>query len=49
MNICIVMQVFQEVNTILVQSFPSKQRKEVEGSKDLSGKIFLHFSGEIKK
>lgn len=40
---------FQEANTILVQSFTRKQKKEVERSKDLCGKIFLHSCGEIWK
>lgn len=41
--------IFQEANKILVQSFTRKQKKEVERSKDLCGKIFLRSSGEIWK
>lgn len=41
--------IFQEANTILVKSFTRKRKKEVERSKDLCGKIFLHSSGEIRK
>lgn len=47
MNICVAMQYFKKL--ILVQSFTRKQKKEVERSKDLCGKVFLHSSGDIWK
>lgn len=48
MNICVAMQYFKKLTQYWFRA-SSKQRKEVETSKDLCGKIFLHSFGGIQK